>query len=381
MTTWNKRLMQTGATAVALTLFISVAAVNNNSDANAVEVGGLGTAGIVSTVNAMEVEAFASADVKASDVTIVAANEADSTNSEWSNKLMANVSDYLSVRESASTDAAVVGKMYQGDVAAINSSANGWYEITSGDVHGYVSADYCVTGDAAYELANTVCKTYATANEGGIRVRSEANTEASIVTTMAVGDKLEVNKEVAEVSGWVAVSSSHGNGYVSADFVTVEQELGEAITIEAEQAAIKAAEEAAAAEAAAQAAKYQSAQTVVNSAVSASYDDQTLLAALIQCEAGNECYEGQVAVGAVVVNRLRSGAYGGSIYDVIYARGQFTPAGRGSVASVAASGPKGSCMQAAAEALAGVDNTGGARGFAPVSSGRGGVAIGNHVFY
>ena len=117
--------------------------------------------------------------------------------------------------------------------------------------------------------------------------------------------------------------------------------------------------------------------TVQNQAVAASYDDTTLLAALIQCEAGNESYEGQVAVGAVVCNRVRSGGYP----SVVYQSGQFTPAASGSVASVAASGPKASCMQAAQAALAGTDNTGGALSFRPVSSGRGGVVIGNHVFF
>ena len=115
--------------------------------------------------------------------------------------------------------------------------------------------------------------------------------------------------------------------------------------------------------------------------MAASYDDVTILAALIQCEAGNECYDGQVAVGAVVCNRVRSGGYPGSVYGVVYQSGQFTPAARGSVASVAASGPNASCIQAAQAALAGTDNTGGALSFRPTSSGRGGVVIGNHVFF
>ena len=51
--------------------------------------------------------------------------------------------------------------------------------------------------------------------------------------------------------------------------------------------------------------------------------DQRLLAALIFCEAGNQPYEGQVAVGAVVMNRVNSGAYPGSIREVIYQSGQF----------------------------------------------------------
>ena len=63
-----------------------------------------------------------------------------------------------------------------------------------------------------------------------------------------------------------------------------------------------------------------------------------LLAALIQCEAGEEPYEGQVAVGAVVMNRVRSGAYPNTVKGVIYASGQFTPAGSGQVGRVVASG-------------------------------------------
>ena len=55
---------------------------------------------------------------------------------------------------------------------------------------------------------------------------------------------------------------------------------------------------------------------------------------------GNELYEGQLAVGAVVMNRLRSGAYPSSISGVIYQSGQFPPAGQGMVASIAANRTK-----------------------------------------
>ena len=82
--------------------------------------------------------------------------------------------------------------------------------------------------------------------------------------------------------------------------------------------------------------------------------EQELLAALIFCEAGNQPYEGQVAVGAVVMNRVRSGVYPNSISEVIYQSGQFTPAMTGWLDSVLASdGYTNSAMQAAADALAG----------------------------
>lgn len=117
-----------------------------------------------------------------------------------------------------------------------------------------------------------------------------------------------------------------------------------------------------------------------NEAVSASADDLTLLAALIQCEAGGECYEGQVAVGAVVLNRLNSG-YSSSIYGVIYQPGQFGPAQTGKLERVLAAGPSATCIAAASDALAGVDYTGGAHSFQVASTGISGTVIGNHVFF
>ena len=109
--------------------------------------------------------------------------------------------------------------------------------------------------------------------------------------------------------------------------------------------------------------------------------DRKLLANLIYCEAGGEPYEGQVAVGAVVMNRVRSGAYPDSIHGVIYASGQFTPAMSGKVNRVLESGRiKDSCLQAAQEALSGVSNVGDMTHFRR-NNGREGLVIGNHVFY
>lgn len=370
---WKKRVVQGSVVALSL-MAMGTTTVLSQTGSKTATVDGYRTAGIIHAVNQMEADAYATADVQGSNVTVVAAT--NEQNPEWANRLMANVDEFLYVRAAADPNADIVGKMYQGDVAEVLSSENGWYQITSGNVNGYVLGDYCVTGEDAYALACSVCTTYAKAIEGGIRVRAAADANSAIYTVLAVGDTIEVDTAAEAMAGWIAVLYDGSTGYVSSDYVDVSMDMGTAVTIEEEQAAIaaaKAAEEAAAAKA--------RAVTVQNEAVAASYDDVTLLAALIQCEAGNECYDGQLAVGAVVVNRVRSGGYPSSIYGVIYQSGQFTPAGRGSVASVAASGPKSSCIQAAQAALSGVDNTGGALSFRPVSSGRGGVVIGNHVFF
>ena len=106
--------------------------------------------------------------------------------------------------------------------------------------------------------------------------------------------------------------------------------------------------------------------------------ERELLAALIFCEAGNQPYEGQVAVGAVVMNRVRSGSFPDTVTDVIYQSGQFTPAMTGWLDSVLASeGYTDSAMQAAKDALTGSNPIGDCLYF---STGGGGYQRGDHFF-
>ncbi len=304
--------------------------------------------------------------------------------SPWAAKLLPNVEEYLNIRTEASDEAEVAGKLYKGALAEIVEKGDTWTKVRSGDVEGYVKNEFCVTGLDAEGLANEVGTTYAIASTGGVRVRAEASSaeEIGILDVMEEGGKLEVDPEAEEKEGWVAVKTEEGSGYVSLDYVRTELELGKAISIEEEMAAIAAAEAAEAEKARQeQEAAQQSSEVSQRGAVSASYDDLTLLGALIQCEAGGEPYEGQLAVGAVVMNRLLAG-YAGSISGVIYQGGQFTPASSGALASVLASGGiSGSCMQAAQEAINGVSNVGGALNFRRATPGCGGIVIGNHVFF
>ncbi|MDE7068123.1 MAG: cell wall hydrolase [Schaedlerella arabinosiphila] len=160
----------------------------------------------------------------------------------------------------------------------------------------------------------------------------------------------------------------------------------EAERIAAQQAAAEqaAAEQAAAQQAAAEQATVQQAaeqQTAVQqtAAYSASASDQTLLAAIIFCEAGNQPYEGQVAVGAVIMNRVRSAVYPNSIAEVIYQPGQFGPAMTGWLDSILASGGyTDTAMQAAADALAGSNPIGDCLYF---GCGNFGIQIGDHFFH
>lgn len=114
-------------------------------------------------------------------------------------------------------------------------------------------------------------------------------------------------------------------------------------------------------------------------AVSAGSDDTSLLAALIYCEAGNQSYEGMVAVGAVVMNRVYSASFPNSISEVIYQSGQFSPASSGWLDSALASGVPSTCYDAAAAAIGGENPVPGALYF-NTGSGQG-VQIGDHQFY
>lgn len=104
-----------------------------------------------------------------------------------------------------------------------------------------------------------------------------------------------------------------------------------------------------------------------------------LLAALIYCEAGNQPYEGKVAVGAVVMNRIKSRSFPNTMRGVIYQRGQFTPAMTGKLDSVLASGRyTKSCMDAAIDALNGSNPIGDYLFF---NCGGSGMKLGDHYFH
>ena len=375
----DKKVLESAVLGLALVLvttYTAVAAPKQEAAGDSqMRVTSNGTAGAASQL-VSGLDDTQTASIEKTDVEVVTAPQMSEVEAAWQNRLMANVEESLNVRTEPNEAAALAGKLRKGDVAEVVERMDGWTHITSGNVDGYVKDEFCVFGQEAYAYAKANCTTKATVLEAGLRLRSEANEASSIYDVVAQGDTLTVAADMEVPEGWVAIQYGDGIAYVSAQYVEVALSTGTGITVEEEQAIIakqKAEEEAKKAEQA------QKAATTQKAAVEASYDEVTILGALIQLEAGNECYDGQVAVGAVVMNRVRSGSYPNSISDVVYQRGQFSVRDR--VAGVAAGGVKSSCLQAAQQAINGTDNTGGALQFAPVSSGRGGVVIGNHVFY
>lgn len=169
-----------------------------------------------------------------------------------------------------------------------------------------------------------------------LNVRSGPGTDSGIIGHMPEGTVVVMTGQMDD--GWVRVRLDGYEGYVSAGYVEIQPQ------------------------------------------VKADGNDRLLLAALIQCEAGGEPYEGQVAVGAAVMNRVKSTAFPDDIYGVIYDDGQFGPVTDGKLERLLASGDiSPGCMQAADEALSGVSNIGD-RMYFNRKDGNKGFIIGNHRF-
>lgn len=115
--------------------------------------------------------------------------------------------------------------------------------------------------------------------------------------------------------------------------------------------------------------------------VSYAASDVELLAALIECEAGYTNYAGMLAVGSVVVNRMKHHKFPNTLYGVVYHPGQFPPAHDGKVNRILKRGVKNSCVQAATDALNGKNNVGSCLYFRSASSGHAGTVIGGNVFF
>lgn len=118
------------------------------------------------------------------------------------------------------------------------------------------------------------------------------------------------------------------------------------------------------------------------SEVSFAEGDRKLMANIIYCEAGAEPYAGQVAVGAVVINRVLSSVYPDTVLGVIYQNKQFSPVASGRLAlALANDSATASCYQAADEAMSGVTNVGQCVYFRTPIPGLEGIRIGGHIFY
>lgn len=193
--------------------------------------------------------------------------------------VIAQVKNYVNVRSIPSTDGEILGKLYNNSVGTFISEEDGWYQISSGSVTGYVKGEYCVTGDEAVEIAKAVGKRIATVTTQTLFVRKEPTTESDIIGMLPLGEELLV---MDDTEGWIKVDVEEGVGWVSKDYVSIHGEFVQAESREEEAARLakeaeerRKAREAAAAAAAAKAAEAkkaaQAAQATQNSQNAESY--------------------------------------------------------------------------------------------------------------
>lgn len=156
------------------------------------------------------------------EVEVVSQENKDLDPENFSDLVIAQVTNYVNVRDIPSEEGEIVGKLYDDSVGNFIEEENGWYKITSGRCTGYVKAEYCVTGEAAIELAKEIGTRVATVNTTTLKVRTEPSTESSVLGLVPIEEDLSV---LEELDGWVKVSIEEGEGYVSADYVNLRTDF------------------------------------------------------------------------------------------------------------------------------------------------------------
>lgn len=147
----------------------------------------------------------------------------------YTNIGIANVeSGNLNVRAVPATDGKLVGKMRKDSACEILDTQDGWAHIKSGEVEGYVSLEFLLTGPDARIRASQLVTTVVVANTDGLNVREQANTDSTVLTQVLKGEELEYVETLGE---WVKVSLDGEEAYVATEFVTVEEKLDTAITM------------------------------------------------------------------------------------------------------------------------------------------------------
>lgn len=266
--------------------------------------------------------------------------------SEYDNKVVANVTDVLNLRAEPSLEGKIIGKCYRGSGGTILEKKDGWTKIRSGKLEGWLNNDYLVFGQDIKPLARELGLFTARVTTQTLNVRENPTTESTIIGLAAGDDYYPV---LEEKDGWAKIQlASDTSGYVSTDYTKISVSPGKAISIEAELAALKETEKK-------QSKKKEEAPKYV---INASADEIYLLASCVMMEAGGYSYDGQLAVASTIVNRVKSGRWGNSVTDVIYAQGQFPGATSGLLDKYLTKGPSSSALKATKAALSGTNNIG-----------------------
>ena len=160
----------------------------------------------------------------------------DEEESEYANLAIAQVTDYVNVRSLPSTDGEIVGKIYNGSVAQVLATAgdnDDWFQIISGDVEGFIKAEYFLYGEEAEAVIDQYVTYYATVLADRLNVREEQSAESRRIGYIDNGENVKV---VEDCGDWLKVQYTDSKqGYVSAEYVSVHEEFVYAKSIEEER--------------------------------------------------------------------------------------------------------------------------------------------------
>ena len=314
--------------------------------------------------------------------------------------------DMLDIHAEANTASAVVGQVMEDGHVAILAKYNDWVQIQAGEIAGWVPAENLVETEISNEEAVAANeqviaeRTGATASEDEFFAEEEvqqdetaalqaeaskaAQNEIEEVQAAEEAARLEAEAQAKAAAEEAAQLEAEAQAKAAAEETArLEAEAQAKAAEEAARLAAEAQAKAAAEEAARIAAEAQQAALAAQAAQTAaiSAEELKLLANIIYCEAGSESYVGKVAVGNVIMNRVKSASQPNTITEVVYAKGQFSPVRNGSLQRALSSDKAdAACYQAAIEALAGAQPVGG-KLFFRRNNGRSGQVIGHHVFY
>lgn len=129
----------------------------------------------------------------------------------YSNLGIAKVTGYLNIRKDPNEAANVIGTLSDGSACEILETLEGWYKISSGEVEGYASAEYILTGDEAKTAAKDLVKERAYITADNLNIRETPSMDGNIVGKCLQG---ELHELLGETDGWYQISG----GYISADY-------------------------------------------------------------------------------------------------------------------------------------------------------------------
>lgn len=145
-------------------------------------------------------------------------------------KAIAQVNEYVNIRDAAGEEGEIIGQIYNNSAADILGQEGDWYLVKSGDVTGYVKAEFFVTGKEAEALADDLGTEMATVNTTTLMVRKKASAKSKVISMVGDSQQLEILEDAGD---WVKVAVDDDVvGYVSKEYVECTTEFVEAESIE-----------------------------------------------------------------------------------------------------------------------------------------------------